>query len=337
MHGLRHVAVLLAIVLLGACSSSPEVAPNQKAAAPGATSQRQDAAVSSLEAQSRQAQAEPTPLIAVSGDIVCDPVDDPNYNGGAGIGRRCRHRATSDQLLATNFTAVLTVGDNQYQTGTLEDYRAAYHPTWGRVKSKTYPSPGNHEYYTRGATGYYGYFGSRVRGPDGRGYYSFNLGNWHLVALNTNCHILRCDKDSPQAAWLRADLAASDADCTLVYGHHPRWSSGEHGSQASVAPLYRIMYARGVDVYLAGHDHNYERFRLNAPDGTFDAQRGVRQFVIGTGGKNLDPFDDIAPGSLVRDARHFGILRMRLGARGYAWQFVAPNGAVVDANKSACR
>ena len=335
-RGMRAViAGAVAAVLGVACTSAPPVDGDQKAAARGATSERRDAAVASAETGTATA-AVPAPLIAVSGDIVCDPVDDPNYNGGAGEGRRCRHRATSNQLLAEDFTAVLTTGDNQYQTGTLADFRAAYDPTWGRVKAKTYPTPGNHEYYTAGAAGYYRYFGSRVRGPHRRGYYSFDLGRWHLVALNTNCNVLRCDAQSPQAEWLRQDLAAHDTDCTLVYGHHPRFSSGEHGSQPSVAALFRIMYARGVDVYLAGHDHDYERFRRNRPDGRFDAERGVRQFVVGSGGKNLDPFFDLAPGSLFRDSKHFGILRMRLSATSYRWRFVAANGDVIDSGTTAC-
>jgi len=162
--------------------------------------------------------------------------------------------------------AVLTVGDNQYEHATLAAYVASYAPSWGRVKAKTRPTPGNHDYWTADAAGYYEYFGAAAGDPS-RGYYSFDLGRWHLIALNSNCaEVGGCGRRSPQTRWLRADLAASSARCTLAYWHHPRFSSGPHGSSTAYREFWRALYAANADVVVVGHDHDYERF---APqDGT---------------------------------------------------------------------
>jgi len=169
-----------------------------------------------------------SPVVAAVGDIACDPAN-PSYNGGDGTATACRMKATSDLLVGGGWSAVLLLGDNQYEDGALARYQASYDPTWGRVKGLTYPAPGNHEYGTPGAAGYFAYFGAAAGDP-ARGYYSFDLGAWHLVVLNSNCAAVSgCGPGSAQEQWLAADLAAHPGRCTLAYWHHPRFSSGQHG------------------------------------------------------------------------------------------------------------
>lgn len=265
------------------------------------------------------------PVIAAAGDIACDPAD-ASWLGGAGTPTACRMRATSDLLVAGGFDAVLLLGDNQYQEGTLEKYRASFHPTWGRVKPLLRPVPGNHEYVFPGAVGYFAYFGTAAV-PQGHSYYSYDLGTWHVVALNSNCGAVGgCGPGSPQAKWLAQDLAAHPRACTLAYWHHPRFSSGLHGDDPTYDTFWRLLYQAGADVVLVGHDHDYERFAPQSPAGQADPERGITQFVVGTGGASLRGFGTIRNNSVARNAQAFGVLRMALRPGSWEWDFLPAAG-----------
>lgn len=228
---------------------------------------------------------------------------------------------------------VATLGDNAYPDGSARDYQQCYEPSWGRFRDRTRPSPGNHEYHTPGATGYFAYFGAAA-GPAGDGYYSYDLGAWHIVSLNSNLGSIDAAR---QEAWLAADLRANPAPCTLAYFHHPRFSSGHHGDHPSLRPIWQILHQNGVDLVLSGHDHNYERFAPQDAQGVADPARGIRQFVVGTGGAALRAMRTPRPNSELRLNERYGALRLTLGASGYGWQFLAaPDGAVLDAGEGRC-
>ena len=196
---------------------------------------------------------------------------------------------------------VFTAGDNAYSSGTFNQFQNCYGPTWGRHKARTFPSVGNHEYSTSGASGYFQYFSALPPAPvpndptenqfgltPGKGYYSYNLGDWHIVVLNSMCELIEgCSATSPQAEWLRADLAANPRFCTLAYWHHPVFSSGQHGNDPKMAPAFQILYDNNADLVINGHDHDYERFAPQTPSGTADPARGIREIVVGTGGAKL--------------------------------------------------
>jgi hypothetical protein len=276
------------------------------------------------------------PVIATAGDIACDTTD-PLYNGGKGTPAACRQRATSDLLLGGGFDAVLLLGDNQYWDGTLAQYQAVFAPTWGRLGSLLRPAPGNHEYQTPGASGYFDYFGAAA-GDRSRGYYSFDLGTWHVVALNSNCAAVGgCGPGSPQLRWLLDDLAAHPRACTLAYWHHPRFSSGQHGDAPAYDAFWQALYTAGVDIVLNGHDHDYERFAPQDPSGRADLEHGIREFVVGTGGKETRLFATIRPNSEVRNFQDLGVLKLRLRTDGYGWEFLpAPGGTFTDQGSGGC-
>ena len=262
-------------------------------------------------------------VVAV-GDISCDPAS-AAYNGGKGKATACHMVATANLTESLHPDAVLVLGDNQYENGTLQAYEQAYEPTWGRFKNITYPVPGNHEYNSGGA-GYYAYFGVRAGDPD-KGYYSFDLGAWHLVALNSNCKAIGgCEKDSPQERWLKADLAAHPAKCTLAFWHHPRFSSGIHNDDFALNDLWNDLNEAGAELVLSGHDHDYERFGPQDGNAQADAA-GVRQFVVGTGGKSLYPTLVPRQNSEVRHAGTYGVLELQLEPTGYTWQFAPEAGS----------
>ena len=222
---------------------------------------------------------------------------------------------------------VATLGDHAYPSGSRQQFARCYDPSWGALKARTRPAPGNHEYETRGARGYFDYFGGAAGDP-GEGYYSYDLGAWHIIVLNSNCEeVGGCDARSRQGQWLRSDLAAHSTTCTLAYWHQPLFSSGkEHGGEEAMQPAWEMLYRAGADVVLAGHEHNYERFSPQDPNGRLDAQRGIRQFVVGTGGKSLYGFGQPLRTSEVRNAETFGVLVLTLRPRGYDWAYV-PTGA----------
>jgi hypothetical protein len=213
---------------------------------------------------------------------------------------------------------VFTLGDNVYPDGTASQFTDCYGPTWGRHKSRTKPVPGNHDYHTSGASGYYNYFGAAAGDPS-KGYYSYNLGNWHIIALNSE---ITQSAGSTQEKWLRTDLAANPKTCTLAYWHKPRFSSGQHGNISASQALWQALYDYGADVILNGHDHTYERFAPQNPNGQADSSRGIREFVVGTGGAGLYPFPTIQPNSQVRNNTTFGVLKLTLHSTSYDWQFV---------------
>ena len=216
---------------------------------------------------------------------------------------------------------VLTLGDNAYGQGTAAQFANCYGPTWGRHKARTRPATGNHDYETAGAAGYFGYFGAAA-GPAPQGWYSFDYGGWHLVALNSNCAAIGgCGRSSPQGLWLEADLDANPSRCTLAYWHHPRFaSSSNHGSSPLTRELWAILQEHGADVALVGHDHNYERFAPQDADGVADPL-GIREFVVGTGGAGLYAMGAPEPNSEVRDDTSHGVISLDLAPDGYAWQF----------------
>ena len=276
-------------------------------------------------------------VIAAAGDIACDPTDDFFFLG-EGNGMRCRQRATSDLLLAGSWDAVLPLGDTQYWEGELANFNAVFDPTWGRLGPLLRPAVGNHEYLTPGAAGYFDYFGAAA-GERGKGWYSYDVGTWHVVSLNSNCGALvgGCGPGSPQLEWLAADLAAHPAACTLAYWHHPRFSSGPHGDDASYDAFWRTLYDAGVDVVLVGHDHDYERFAPQNPNGVADAAYGIREFVVGTGGRETRPFFIVRANSEVRDASTLGVLKLRLRDGGYDWEFLPiPGGTFTDSGSASC-
>jgi len=229
--------------------------------------------------------------------------------------------------------SVFTLGDNAYSSGTPTEFSSCYDPTWGRHKSRTYPSPGNHDYNTSGAAGYFGYFGAAA-GPSGRGYYSFDLGSWHIISLNSEVSM---SAGSAQEQWLRADLAASTKQCTLAYWHKPRFSSGtSHGSMVEAQPLWQALYDHGAEIVMSGHDHEYERFAPQTPSGAPDAAKGIREFVVGTGGRNHDAVGTPIQNSEVSNDNTFGVLKLTLGSGTYSWQFVPAGGSFTDSGSGTC-
>jgi hypothetical protein len=235
---------------------------------------------------------------------------------------------TAAVVRAIDPDAVLTTGDNVYTSGTAQEFAECYGPSWGTFRDKTYPAPGNHDYETPDAAGYFAYFGARAPRP----YYSFDLGGWHLVSLNTE---INRNWDSPQLRWLRRDLRRDKHRCELLYWHRPRWSGGVHGSSEYSQPLWRAAYEGGVDLVLTGHDHNYQRFkRLNAR-GRPAPRFGVMQIVVGTGGRSHYDAGEIPHRVAVDDTTH-GVLKLVLNPRGFSSQFVpVAGGTFSDGVRSA--
>jgi hypothetical protein len=275
------------------------------------------------------------PVVATAGDIACDPADG-RFNGGAGTATACKQRATSNILFGSDVAAVLPLGDNQYEQATQWQFMQSYDASWGRVFALTRPVPGNHEYLTQGAAGYYGYFGTRAGDPT-KGYYSYDVGAWHIIALNSECaNVVGCGFGSPQEEWLRSDLASHSNLCTLAYWHKPRFTSGLHGNDDSFATWWFELYTAGADIVLAGHDHDYERFAPQDPSQNPDPN-GIREFVVGTGGQEHEPFIAPAPNSQVFNNDTFGVMKLTLHPASYDWQFVPEaGGTFTDSGTAAC-
>jgi hypothetical protein len=234
---------------------------------------------------------------------------------------------------------VFAVGDLAYPDGSDEQFAKCYGPTWGRFKDRTRPAPGNHEYHSDGASGYVRYFGAAAGDPK-KGYYSYDLGEWHIIVLNSECaEVGGCGAGSAQEQWLRQDLKAHPAECTLAYWHKPLFSSGAaHGNDPEVKPLWDALYAANTEVVIGGHDHGYERFAPQDPSGKLDPQRGIREFVVGTGGKNSHrSFASPKPNSEVRQAHTFGVLKLTLHPTSYDWEFVPEAGKTfTDSGSGTC-
>lgn len=273
----------------------------------------------------------PGPGVAVyaAGDIA-DCGDRPAMDSGA-----ARTAALVAERLAQEPDArVLALGDNSYPAGRLAEFEACYGPTWGRFKARTLPTPGNHEHQTPGAAGYYAYFGE-VAGERGRGYYSRSIGSWQLIALNS---ALSGEDLQAQLAWLKSELSARRARCTLAYWHHPLYSSGRHGSQASMREAWQLLADAGAELVLSAHDHHYERFAPQDAQGRRDELRGLRQFVVGTGGAPLRSLRLFRSHSESYDSSSLGVLRLVLKDAGYEWEFLpVQGGRFSDRGAAACR
>ncbi len=294
---------------------------------------------------STEVKAAGDPIIAAAGDIACDPAD-ANFKGGNGTSANCRQKYTSDLMVNAGLAAVLDLGDNQYYCGGYQAYLQSYDLSWGRLKSITHPAVGNHEYLVAGGTGcsmanagaagYFQYFGAAAGNPS-QGYYSFDIGAWHLIALNSNCASAGgCGATTPQGKWLEADLTAHPNACVLAYWHIPLFSSGGRQNNNS-KNFWTSLYNHHADLILVGHDHIYERFAPQTPNGVADPVLGIRQFTVGTGGSDHTSVTKIAANSEVRNTNTFGVLMLTLHSTSYDWQFVPESGKTfTDSGTEVC-
>ena len=279
--------------------------------------------------------AAPTdPLIAAAGDIACDP-SSSNFRNGNGTSSSCKQKATSDLVLSEPIDAVLTLGDNQYQCGSTQQFQQSFDPSWGRFKAMIHPVPGDNEYESgsgcpRDAAGYFQYFGAAA--GNSRGDTAFTLGKWRLIGLNAECgHAGGCGASSPQATFLRTELGT--ATCTVVYWHQPYYN-GTSRTSSSYRAFWDILYAQHADIVLNGHLHNYARFAPQDAGGHVDQAGGVRQFIVGTGGRSLFSLDGSR--NVETTTKQYGILELRLHATSYHWAFVNTAGTVVDSGDADC-
>lgn len=271
-------------------------------------------------------------VVVAAGDIAAPPDIPPHRT-------RARQADTADLVESLQPHAVLALGDLQYESGTLANYLASYDRSWGRFKDITHPVIGNHEFSPDGKTGYFDYFGDAAGDPD-KGYYSFDLGVWHLIALDSQCREVNggCDPGSPQDRWLRADLAAHRDRPTLAFFHDPRFTSGPKRPSREMRTFWHRLYDAGVDVILNGNEHNYERFAPQDPHGNHDPKRGIPQFIVGTGGINLLPaLGKGEPNSLVRHGESFGVLKLVLRPTEFSWSFHSVDGGPpIDSGSRPC-
>ena len=369
MRGSRFrtlVSTILATLTIAACRPETTTEPAEPSQALSSQQSAKHDAVAWLTewlanpyAPSKQDPA----VLAGAGDIArCYPGQDPTAFQPPGPDNPAEQtaRLLDDMPGAT----VMAVGDNAYQFGSPLDYAGCYHPTWGRHRDRTRPATGNHEYLTPGAAGYFGYFGLRAAPP--HGYYSYDLGRWHVVVINSTPQVYlcwppeanefppgfpslpvpetldpaagrACAGDVAQQLWLAADLAAHRGTrCTVAYFHHPRYSSGPHGNHYQMQRIWDILYANGVDVVVSGHDHLYERFAPQDPTGNADPARGIRQFTVGTGGAEFYDVATRQPNSEVLINTEHGVLVLSLANKEYGWAFVAVDRSVKDSGSGAC-
>jgi len=282
----------------------------------------------------------PTPreaasTIAAAGDIACDPAD-PKFNKAEGTGRTCRMRAVSDLLVGKDYAAVLALGDTQYGTRGMADFRMSYDPSWGRVKAITRPIPGDEDYANDGGAAYLDYFGAAA-GRRGQTWYSFEVGSWHLIALDSSCsRVGGCRAGSRQERWLKQDLAAHRNRCVLAFWHYPLFGSNRIKVDKTTLAFWKDLYKAGAELVLSGNNHWYERFAPQDPAGRRDPEPGIRQFIVGTGGASHHPVSAPAPNSEVRDSSTFGVLELTLRSEGYDWQFLSEQGGVRDSGSATC-
>ena len=267
--------------------------------------------------------APPDPVLVGAGDIA-----DCSKIGPA--------RKTAELIEKIDGT-VFTLGDNAYDSGTPAQFENCYDPTWGRFKDRTRPALGNHDYRTLGASPYFAYFGAAAGDPR-KGYYSYDLGAWHVIVVNSNCtEVGGCRRGSPQEQWLRQDLAAHPVRCTVAMWHHPRFSSAQHGDDFGMRDIWKDLVDAGADLVLSGHDHDYERFAPMNAAGESDPEHGVREFVVGTGGRYLYNWGVIHSTSQVRNNQTFGILKLTLHPEAYDWQFLPADGSdFTDSGSAKC-
>jgi acid phosphatase type 7 len=274
----------------------------------------------------------PTAAPQSSGSSKADPVEQTEVLVGAGDVVGCQNpqgALATGKLIEKIPGTVFVLGDLVYDAVTLEQFQNCYGRSWGKFKARTRPAPGNHEYRGRNAIPYYQYWGGQA-GPPGKGYYSYELGAWHVVVLNTNCDAVGgCAAGSPQDEWLRQDLADHRGSCIVAYGHHALFSSGFfrfHAAHPELKRLWEDLYAAHADLVLAGHEHSYERFAPQDPEGRPDSQRGIREIVAGTGGRSHYPLGQASPNSEMRNDDTFGVLKLTLSPQGYAWEFIPEEG-----------
>ena len=291
------------------------------------------------------------PVVGAVGDMACD-TSDRSYNGGSGTRRACGEQRASDRMLSdTSLDAVLGLGDYQYDCGQASDYAVSYTPTWGRLNDLMEPVAGNHEYVTGNdsggnpcpadnstAAGYFAYFGEASH-PDTVGHFSFDIGSWHLVALNAECgkyHVGGCAATSAQTKWLQADLASSTKRCVLAYWHQPLWKGTGTGVAAAYRAWWKVLYRAHADVVLNGHVHNYQRFGPLDPSGAADAVNGITEYIAGTGGERQEKVSAGAVPQPVAWKQAFGYLRLTLQPRGWRAEFIDHTGSVLDASSGVC-
>jgi 3',5'-cyclic AMP phosphodiesterase CpdA len=318
----KHFLNLSMIFLLVGCQAPID---QTQTMSPGATTTEQHVTPTSTPSPVLiPVEATLTPLKSVQGILV-----------GAGDISICGQKGddlTAD-LLANISGTIYTLGDNSNENGTSYEYLNCFGPSWGRFLDRLYPTPGNHDYLPENGSAYYDYFPT-IASVRGNGYYSYDIGNWHIIALNS---VIDTSKDSLQAEWLREDLVSHPALCTLAYWHHPRWTSGTSGNNGHLATIWQILYEHGVDVVVNGNEHMYERFAPMDPTGALDLEHGIREFVAGTGGVSHYPLGEIQPNSRVRDNTAFGVLKFTLYSDGYDWEFIPVDAAgFTDSGSESC-
>ena len=265
-------------------------------------------------------------LVAV-GDVACAPGQQPTKT-------TCRQADTADLTERLRPEAIIGLGDLQYETGALGDYLGSYDKSWGKLLGRTWPVAGNHEYRTPRSAGFNAYFDGSPgvdAAPDRP--YVRDIGGWRVYLLDSNCEVIDC---GDEADWLTDDLRRNPRRCTMIAQHHSRWSTGEHGDNGTVDAIWQAATRNGVDVALAAHDHDYERFAPRGPDGRV-TRSGTRSFVVGTGGKSFYPFGASSSATRFRQNTSFGVLHLKLTPRRYTWRYVATSGRVLDRGRQACR
>jgi alkaline phosphatase len=308
------LAVVGAFVVLAVASCSSKTEAQTAPAAPVAIGAKVTAAAKNT--------------IVAAGDIACPASDPPTK-------QTCAQAAVANRVRKIDPANVLLLGDLQYPHGGLKDFQTSFGRSWGALRDQWRPAPGNHEYYTPRASGYFKFFGKKAGNANGN--YSFDVAGWHFIALNSNCETVACTADSKQGKWLAKDLADNaTSKCIAAYWHAPLFSSGEeHGNDPTVKPFWTQLRKAHADLVLNGHDHDYERFAPQDEDGTADAD-GVREFVVGTGGYSHYPFGTTQANSQKRIAGKFGALSLQLSRRGYRWRFVSSSGRVLDRGAARC-
>lgn len=257
--------------------------------------------------------AKPFATVYAAGDIAdCQKPDSAKHS-------QATAHIIQTELARNPSAIVLTIGDHTYPIGRPEEFKQCYDPTWGQFKNKTYPSPGNHEYYMPKAYGYFEYFGEAA-GSQKHPYYSFNKGTWHIISLDSN---LKNEQQQAQLAWLESDLKKNKSSCILAYWHHPVYSSGLRGNYSQMNEAWNKLLKARADIVLSAHDHYYERFAPQTTDGTLEAEKGIREFIVGTGGAHLTPSLIRKPNSEVLNTDTYGVLQLRLYKNSYRWSFMA--------------
>lgn len=333
---LLRVVPLLALLALAAGCSGVGLPAVLEQLLPSATpSPSPTATVTPTRTPTPTRTASPTPTATPT----LTPTPTPVVFAGAGDVSICGQDGDDQTaaLLESLPGLVFVAGDASNELGTAEQYEKCFDPSWGRFKERLRPVPGNHDYRTDGGKYYYEYFGEAAGWP-GEGWYSFDYGGWHIVMLNSNCNDVACGSDSPQITWLREDLQQNDAQCTLAVWHHSYFSSGLGGSDRRMRAAFEALYEDGAELVIGGHDHDYERFAPLDPQGNYDPERGIRQFVVGTGGVNYRPFDRVRPGSEAQYSGVFGVLKLTLHADRYDWEFIPVEGSTfTDTGSGLCR